>query len=218
MTTRRELAELYDFDHRSQLDQDAMAGFTWSMEKKPWHFWSQMADPAMDGDGGSGPNAPNDCGPEVDSMILKYITDVTLDADYIWDIYSQERKRHGEPAGPGYTSFTDSIRFWEGYAGAHTLFVDASTLREPTDARPSYFWHVWKALTLDHSIKALRSWSEPGSADGHFEAIIGLDPTSVITADPANGQRRVWSYDAWWSWSKGSLLIVQRRRAVSYEP
>src|SRR5579884_3555698 len=55
------------------------------VQLQPWYFWTQTADPAMDGDPGSGPNATLDCGPESTAMCLAHLTDVQLDADYIWD-------------------------------------------------------------------------------------------------------------------------------------
>lgn len=171
------------------------------MELIPWDYWCQTADPAQDGDGGSGNNAPNDCGPECASMALAYLSGVVLDADYIKDCM--------KGAGyQGYTSLDDLVRFF------HTTARTPASIRTPT-SREQWLWTIWHCLTRGHPSIGLFSFSAPGAADGHFRCLVGMgSDRSIISADPWTGSRRVETWDNLWSWAKGPIIEIQRQRSI----
>jgi hypothetical protein len=190
----------------------------WHLELSPWQFWNQTADPARDHDVGSGPNAQNDCGPESLAMCLWYLTNVELDADYIWDTM--------RPGGElGYTSIDDLQQFLQRYC---SIPVDVVRVSATWNAGSAEYWlllsHIYLALEAGHPLIGLYSFTAPNSDDGHFRAIYGMTGTGphggsggqghVLTADPATGQSRVETYAEHWGWSKGIVLHLKRKRCV----
>lgn len=189
---------------------------TWApMHLAGFPQYYQLNDPAMDGDPGSGPNAGNNCGPETWAMILDYCHGISLDADYLYDVIERLRQRHGEPTGLGYTYVTDGERLLHFLSGGKTrpvtTWVDPSKPYSTTPGTPSaeILWTIWKALTYGHPLSALISWSAPNASDGHFIAIHGMSPTTIYTADPIKGPRQ-FSYEEFWSWSKGIVTEAKR--------
>jgi hypothetical protein len=187
----------------------------------PWQFWNQLDDPAQDGDtsgpNGSGPNAYNDCGPESDAEILWHLTNVTLDADYIWDCIQQRRALSGQTTGPGYTSTQDHIDFFTSVAGTpcRELSVDPSLSFASAEVQ-SFISAIKRALAHGHPLLGLFSYSAPNAPDGHFRAILGYNRDHIITGDPLrSGAARVESLTSFWAWSRGWALEIQRKRAIA---
>ncbi len=171
----------------------------WSMELTPWDYWSQTADPDIAGGVGSGINAQNNCGPECIAMSIVHLTDVVLDASYIKDYM------HG-PNYTGYTSLEDQVK-----ALHYLARTDAHILWPNTKDR--WLWTIWKALTLRHPLIGLYYFSAPGAPDGHFRCITGMGSREeIVTADPANGTRRIEPWDTQWQWAQGPLIEINRRR------
>jgi hypothetical protein len=174
------------------------------MELYPWPYgWCQLRDPAGTGQAGSGPNANNDCGPECCSEVIYYLTAVETSAAYLCD-------RVKGPDYVGYTSLDDLQQILATVAHTRTGIVQAASKQD-------WLYRIWKSLTQKRPMIGLFAFSTPGADDGHFRAITGLTPRQVITSDPWTGTRRVETYDANWSWSKGAMLQINRRRLTDEE-
>lgn len=189
---------------------------------QPWPFWTQTNDPAMDGDPGNGPNALLDCGPESVSMCLDHLTDIQIDADYIWDCIQQLHLDKGQPTGPAYTSIDDLQNFLNTFCSIDTVLLQVDPALPFSDPAVQRFLHaIRSALTTGHPLIGLFSFSAPNADDGHFRPIIGDTGHYLLTADPAKGfipphGPRVEGYRLFWSWSKGFALELKRRRSVLF--
>lgn len=170
----------------------------WNIELEPWPYWSQLTD--WTADGADDENRLNDCGPECVAMALKYLTGVELPADYVKDVMKGQGYQ-------GYTTADDLRAFLGRYCETPAEEIVCSSQRQ-------LLWNEWRYLVRGRPLIGLFSFSAPGADDGHFRAVVGANPTQVITADPWTGQRRVESYADHWAWSKGMLLGIQRTRSL----
>jgi hypothetical protein len=170
----------------------------WKIELTPWPYWSQLHDWTADGQ--QDENRIYDCGPECVAMVLKYLTGVELPADYIKDVMKGE-------GYVGYTSVDDLRGFLQRYCETPCEVITVSSQQQ-------LLWHEWRYLVRGRPLIGLFSFSAPGAADGHFRAVMGMDPWTMVTADPWTGSRRVESHGEHWAWSKSCLLGIQRHRAL----
>jgi len=169
----------------------------WSIELKPWPFYSQLDDWKANL---SDQNARNNCGPESVAMCLKFLTGVELPADLIKDAI------YGE-GYVGYTNVPDLEAYLRNYCE-----TEAATIL--TTSAGNQAWGEWKYLKQGKPLIGLFSFSAPGANDGHFRAVIGQTRNTVTTADPWTGAKRVESIAEHWSWSKGLLIGIDRVRRL----
>ena len=180
----------------------------------PWPVnWCQLNDPARDGDNvgpnGSGNNAYNDCGPESVAEVVKYITGVALDADYIKDV----------ACGPnfvGYTNWGNLELFLNDYAEIQTgqpLVADPATVAGHIKA-----WinagHPAIALFYGGAIETPNM--DGPQTGGHFCCVFGYDDAgNMIISDPWTGTERTMT-PAQWNWcSQGQALACNRSRSIA---
>ncbi|HEV3309869.1 MAG TPA: papain-like cysteine protease family protein [Chloroflexota bacterium] len=170
----------------------------WQIELTPWPFWDQLRDPMPPGIPNT--NDANDCGPESVAMCLRYLTGVSLQADYIKDVIKGANY-------VGYTGVPDLEAF---------LRNECETRAETilTTSAANQAWWEWRYLRQGKPLIGLFYGSAPGANDGHFRAVIGQTHTTAVTADPWTGQRRVETLAEHWAWSKGLLIGVDRKRKL----
>lgn len=118
----------------------------------------------------------------------------------------RERRDQGR-AYTGYTNVSDIA----GFLHRHTETRTETIL---CDSRNQLAWNEWRFLRQGKPLIGLFSFTAPGSADGHFRAVIGQTRHTAITADPWTSQRRVETLDQHWAWSKGLLIAVDRKRRL----
>jgi len=171
----------------------------WSIELKPWPFYSQLADWRANL---PDPNAANNCGPECVAMVMKFLTGVELPANVIKDAI------YGE-GYVGYSNVPDLEAYLRNYCE-----TDAATIL--TRSARNQAWWEWRYLKQGKPLIGL-FWSTMVNGrgqGGHFRAVIGQTPHTVITADPWTGTRRVETIEEHWQWSKGLLIGVDRVRRL----
>jgi hypothetical protein len=74
------------------------------------------------------------------------------------------------------------------------------------------------AFAISHQGADFSPWStyQSGAYRAHLAAAAGqqASPNLLVTADPATGARRVESWDLAWSWAKGPIVHLHRKRSI----
>jgi len=180
----------------TQVQVQEQAQQTWSIALQPWPFWGQLTDWTADQEPDE--NRVNNCGPESIAMCLKYLTGIEMPADFIKD------KILGQNA-TGYTTVDQLTQYLFPYCETHTTVRTFDNMND-------YLWYEWYYLHQGAPLIGLYYFSAPGANDGHWRPVVGMTPTTVITADPWTGQARTEDYTTHWQWSKGLLIGIDRTR------